>query len=243
MKAVSRPLVSVILPVFNGECYVSQAIESVLSQHYVQSELIVVDDGSLDNSASIARSYKEVHVLHQHNQGVAVARNSGITAARGTFIAFIDQDDLWSPNKLNVQVHYLMKNPEVQYVNAWTKVFVEQGHALMSRYTSDFMEHAHKARTLGTFVARKSLFERVGIFQPKFRIACDVEWFVRLKGYSVPSYIIPEVLLYKRIHNSNLSSDIRTNRKEVFTILRDAIAQQRTNKDLQLSKTAEMCEI
>src|SRR5512135_2005660 len=132
-----RPLVSIILPVYNGERYVSQAIESVLSQTYVPTELIVVDDGSIDNSASIARSYKEVHFIRQSNQGVAVARNSGIAAARGTIIAFIDQDDLWTPNKLDVQVHYLLKNPGVQYVNAWVKLFAEPGHDLRSRYTED----------------------------------------------------------------------------------------------------------
>ena len=88
-----RPLVSIVLPVYNGERYVSQAIESVLSQTYVPTELIVVDDGSIDNSPSIARSYNEVHFIRQSNQGVAVARNSGIAAARGTIIAFISDDN------------------------------------------------------------------------------------------------------------------------------------------------------
>lgn len=230
MHNMNSPLVSVILPVYNGERYVSQAIESVLSQTYIPTELIVIDDGSLDNSASIARSYKEVHFLRQRNQGVAVARNSGITAARGTLIAFIDQDDLWTPNKLNVQVHCLLKNPGVQYVNAWVKLFAEPGHDLRSRYAEDFIGHAHMARTPGTLVARKSLFDCVGMFHPRFRIACDVEWFVRLKKYRMPAYIIPEVLLYKRIHNNNLSSDVRTNRREVFSILRETITQEQNHK-------------
>ena len=180
---MDRPLVSIILPVCNGERYVSQAIESVLSQTYAPTELIVVDDGSIDNSASIVQSYKEIHFLRQHNQGVAVARNIGITAAQGRFIAFIDQDDLWTPNKLNIQVHYLLKNPQVQYVNAWVKLFAEPGHDLRSRYTEGFMGNPHMARTLGTFVARKFLFDCVGMFQPRFRIACDFEWFVRLNEH------------------------------------------------------------
>ncbi len=227
IRSMYRPLVSIILPVYNGERYVSQAIDSVLSQTYLPTELIVVDDGSVDSSALIARSYKEVLFLRQRNQGVAAARNSGITAAHGTFIAFIDQDDLWTPNKLNVQVHYLLKNPGVQYVNAWVKLFAEPGHNLRSRYSEDFMGRAHMARTPGTLVARKSLFDCIGMFHPGFRIACDVEWFVRLKEQSTPASVIPEVLLYKRIHDNNLSSDVRTNRREVFSILRETLTQQR----------------
>ncbi len=226
-----NPLVSIVLPVYNGERYLSQAIDSVLSQTYVPTELIVVDDGSADSSASIARSYKEVLFLRQHNQGVAAARNSGITAARGDFIAFIDQDDLWTPNKLNVQVQYLLKNPAVQYVNALVKLFAEPGHDLRSRYTEDFIEHAYIARTPGTLVARKSLFDCVGMFHRRFRIACDVELFVRLKEHNTLAYIIPEVLLYKRIHDNNLSFDVRTNRREVFSILRKTITQHRNLRE------------
>ena len=100
---MDKPLVSVIVPVYNGEHYLSFAIHSILRQDYHPSEVIVVDDGSTDNSANIARSFKEVRYIHQSNQGVAMARNVGIAAARGEFIAFLDADDLWTPNKLSIQ--------------------------------------------------------------------------------------------------------------------------------------------
>lgn len=91
---MNRPLVSVIIPVYNGEHYLSFAIRSVLQQDYYPFEIIVVDDGSTDKSGNIARSFKEVHYIYQPNHGVAVARNVGVTAAQGEFIAFLDQDDL-----------------------------------------------------------------------------------------------------------------------------------------------------
>jgi len=224
---MDRPLVSVIVAVSNGARYLAQALESVLSQTYRRIELIVVDDGSVDNSDKIAQSREEVRYISQHNTGLAVARNTGVNAAQGELIAFIDQDDLWTPNKLDSQVDYLLQNPEIQYVNAWVRLFVEPGSSLRPGYTEDFLGRVHVGRTPGTLVARKSLFDLVGMFSGDFSIACDVEWFKRANDYNIPMHIIPEVLLYKRIHNNNLSSDVTTNRRELFSVIRRTIGQRR----------------
>src|SRR4029079_2498347 len=106
-----NPLVSVIVPVYNGERYLREALESVFAQTYRAIEVIVVDDGSPDDSGTIGQSFPEVRYIHQTNQGVAAARNNGIEAARGEFFAFLDQDDLWVPEKLNVQVEYFLGHP------------------------------------------------------------------------------------------------------------------------------------
>lgn len=227
---MDRPLVSVIVAVSNGACYLAQALESVLSQTYRRVELIVVDDGSVDNSDKVARSRKEVRYISQDNKGLAVARNAGVNAAQGELVAFIDQDDLWAPNKLDSQVDCLLQNPEIQYVNAWVKLFIEPGSRLRTGYTEDFLGQAHVGRTPGTLVARKTVFDLVGMFSADFRIACDVEWFKRAHDYHVPMCVIPEVLLYKRIHNNNLSSDVTTNRRELFSIIRRTIRQQQLQK-------------
>src|SRR5213078_156464 len=110
-----QPLVSVIIPVYNGARYLRAALESVFAQTYRPIEVIVVDDGSGDDSGVIAQSFPDVHFIHQENQGVAAARNHGFDAARGEFIAFLDQDDLWTPEKLKVQVNYLLNHPDVGY--------------------------------------------------------------------------------------------------------------------------------
>jgi glycosyltransferase involved in cell wall biosynthesis len=227
---MDRPLVSVIVAVSNGACYLAQALESVLFQPYRRIELIVVDDGSVDNSDKIARSHEEVRYISQHNKGLAVARNTGVNAAKGELIAFIDQDDLWTPGKLDSQVDYLLQNPEIQYVNAWVKLFVEPGSRLRKGYTEDFLGQAHVGRTPGTLLARRSVFDFVGMFSEDFSIACDVEWFKRASDHNIPAFIIPEVLLYKRIHSNNLSSDVKTNRRELFSIIRQTIRQQQLQK-------------
>src|SRR3982074_3555445 len=105
-SVVNTPLVSVIVPVYNGERFLAETLQSIINQQYRPLELIVIDDGSTDQTARIATSVSEVRYFYQRNQGVANARNAGLAAARGELIAFLDADDLWQPNKLSLQVEY-----------------------------------------------------------------------------------------------------------------------------------------
>jgi len=103
---ITQTNVSVIIPVYNGEFYLAEALESVLSQSFPPSEIVVVDDGSTDCSPATAKRYdSEIRYLYQKNMGTAVARNRGIKEARGNFFAFLDQDDVWEPQKLEMQVN------------------------------------------------------------------------------------------------------------------------------------------
>src|SRR6476619_4299573 len=110
-----NPLVSVIIPVYNGARYLRAALESVFAQSYCNFEVIVVDDGSVDDSGVIAQSFPEVRYINQTNQGVAAARNHGIEVARGEYFAFLDQDDLWTPEKLKLQIEYLLNHQDLGY--------------------------------------------------------------------------------------------------------------------------------
>ena len=223
---MTNPLVSVIVVVSNGERYISSALHSIFKQNYYPFEIIVVDGQSVDHTAAIVQSFKSVKYLRQAEQGLANGRNIGIEAAEGELIAFLDSDDLWTPHKLSVQVDYLLQNP-VQYVNAWVKLFVEPGYSLKSGYTKKFLEQAHIGRTPGTLIARRSVFDLVGLFSTDFSIACDVEWFTRANACKIPMFIIPEVLLYKRIHNNNLSSNVSVNKRELLTVIRQSLIRQR----------------
>ena len=102
---MSSPLVSVIIPVYNGQAYLRPTLKSVFAQDYRPLEVIAVDDGSIDRSAEIIRSFPEVVYLYQDNRGHAAARNAGISAANGEFLAFLDADDLWPPDKLNLHLN------------------------------------------------------------------------------------------------------------------------------------------
>jgi len=230
MKYADRPLVSVIVAVLNGERYLRSALHSICRQDYCPLEIIVVDGQSVDHTAVIAQSLKSVKYICQEGRGLANGRNRGIEAAQGELISFLDSDDIWAVYKLSTQVDYLLRNPGIQYVTAWVKFFVEPGSRLRPGYTKKFLDGARTGPTPGTLVTRKSVFSDIGMFDTDFSIACDFEWFKRAKDRDIPMFIIPEILLYKRIHERNLSSDVRTNRKEVFSIIRQILGQRQNQK-------------
>ena len=232
---MNRPLVSVIVPVYNGESYLGAALESIFAQDYHPFEVIVVDDGSIDESAAIARSYKEVRYIHQPNQGVAVARNVGIAVARGEFIAFLDADDIWTPDKLNVQVNYLTDHPDIQYTCGRVKFFLEPGCSIPPWFRKELFENDHVGRIMDTLVARKSLFEKIGKFDPDLITAEDVDWFARANDNYISTAIIPRVLLYKRIHDTNLSLNTPTNNQDLLKALHRSVSRKRNQKGRLLS--------
>jgi glycosyltransferase involved in cell wall biosynthesis len=227
---MNRPLVSVLIPVYNGEKYLGKAIESVLAQTYRPHEIIVVDDGSVDGSAEIARAYKEVHYIYQNNQGKAAALNAGIEASRGEFVAFLDADDLWAPEKLSLQIGYLLEHPEVGYVTAHMRNFLEPGAELPSPLTKDFMPTDYAALTTGLVVVRKSLFEKVGRFGTGYVFAEDVDWFVRAKEAGIVMATLPETLLFRRLHGSNQSYHAQERLSYFLRAVRSSIERKRMSK-------------
>src|SRR5690606_20987586 len=107
-------MVSVVIPAYNVGPHIAEAIESVLAQDYPQVEIVVVDDGSKDDTAEVvATRYPQVSLIRKENGGAATARNAGIRAARGEFVAFLDADDIWLPGKLTAQIDYLRAHPDV----------------------------------------------------------------------------------------------------------------------------------
>jgi glycosyltransferase involved in cell wall biosynthesis len=226
---MNRPLVSVIIPVYNGEHYLSFAIRSVLQQDYYPFEFIVVDDGSTDNSGNIARSFKEVHYIYQPNQGVAVARNVGVTAAQGEFIAFLDQDDLWTADKLSTQISYLLKYPQISYTIVHQRFFLEPETVLPPWFKRDLLLKEHPAFVLSALVVRKSVFERVGNFDPSYNIGSDSEWFARTKDLNISMAIQTETLLLKRIHShNNLQAQVALS--ELLRVVKASIDRKRNQK-------------
>lgn len=218
---------SVIIVVQNGERYLDRAIESAIEQTHPPDRIIVVDGCSTDNTAQIAKSYSEVCYLQQQGKGLANARNTGIDTATGELLAFLDADDYWSRDKLAIQLESFIQNPAIQYSYANVKLFLEPGCELRHGFDRQQFDRAQIGRTPGTLVARKSLFDRIGKFNPNFTIGCDVEWFTRAKDYQIAAAFVPQVLLYKRVHDTNLSSNVKTNREELLTVIKQSLHRQR----------------
>jgi glycosyltransferase involved in cell wall biosynthesis len=167
--------VSVVIPTYQCEQYISQSIDSVLAQTFKDYEIIIIDDGSTDNTQELLRKYskmRNIKIFSQSNQGPAAARNLGIRMSSGEFIAFLDADDIWLPNKLEKQITFLEKHPLIDLVYCDSYIFNEKctrqrtlfdisrpfsGKALEELFLSDFIP-------LLTVVVRRSIFNTVGFF-------------------------------------------------------------------------------
>jgi glycosyltransferase involved in cell wall biosynthesis len=200
-------LISVVICVYNGERFLAEAIDSAFAQEYRPIEVIVVDDGSDDRSAEIARSYSDVRVLSQENTGPAAARNAGIDASTGAFLAFLDSDDVMLPSKLREQAGHLSAHPEVGYVLCRQKLVPDAGTDLPAWARRDpiFGDPGGVQPTSG--LVRRTALERAGGFDPSLRTGEVMEWLSRLREAGIGIDILPKVLLLRRVHEHNLTHD------------------------------------
>jgi len=225
---MSNPLVSVIIPVKNGERFLAEAIDSVLEQDYRPLEIIVVDGRSTDRSAEIAASYEQVRVVAQVDQGLADAWDVGVDAANGDFIAFLSHDDRWVPHKLSTQVNYMVDHPAIQYSIGRVKFFPQSGLPAPRGFRARLLEGDHIGRIPETLVARRTVFDLVGGFDVSLRVGPDSDWFARAKDKNLQMAIMPEVVLLKRVHDANLLFEsIDESHRDLLTALRRSIVRQR----------------
>lgn len=234
---MSHPLVSVVIPAFNAERFLGEAIESVLGQTYAPVETIVVDDGSSDGTVAVANGYGEVTVIEQPNAGPAAARNRGFAASRGELIAFHDSDDAMTPDKLEVQAGLLIDEPEVGCVLAEQELLLEPGAAL------PFWVEGSKVQTLMpprppeleneplvhpmTMVVRRSVFEQVGGFDESMRAAEDFDWMLRASEDGIEIARLSDVLLRRRVHAGSLTQDAAAARLGLFRAFKSRIERHR----------------
>jgi glycosyltransferase involved in cell wall biosynthesis len=222
-----KSLVSVIVPVFNGEKYIEETLEAILNQDYTSKEVIVVDDGSEDGSSEIIQTFSEVKYIYQENSGVPVARNRGLREAKGEFIAFSDQDDLWKKHKLSDQVNYLLDNPEAEYVICKRKVFLEPGLTPPSWLRKELLDSENVDYSPSSLVARASAFQEIGMFNTEVENASDVDWLFKAKDAGIGKGVIEKVLYLKRIHENNHSRRVKELHREYLTLIRQSIKKQK----------------
>ncbi|MGC2183812.1 MAG: glycosyltransferase family A protein, partial [Terriglobales bacterium] len=192
------PLISVIIPVFNCEKYLAAAIESVLAQNYQPIQIIVVDDGSTDQSAAVARSFAQVEYHLQDHAGVATALNKGLTESKGTFIAFLDADDLWVEGKLRRQLQALESDPDLAFVLGRVEQFREIGPEGAPVSLGIFNGYLKIAMLI-----RRSAMFQVGLFDSQWTTGDFIDWYVRATELRLKSIMLPEVVARRRIHETN----------------------------------------
>ena len=183
---MGHPLVSVVLPVWNGERYLKQTIESILAQHFSDFELVIIDDGSTDSSADIIQSFSDdsrIRCYRQPNRGLVESLNKGLELSQGEFIARIDADDYAMPERLALQAKALVENPEVAVIGSAVKVVDENGASLreVSYEYSANARMAHGCELAHAAVMfRKDVIVRVGGYREAFRHAEDYDLWLRV---------------------------------------------------------------
>jgi len=227
---INYPLISCIVRVFNGELYLAEALDSILAQTYRPLEVIVVDDGSTDGTAKLAGSYGEqVCYLWQSNAGPATACNLGLRAARGDFMAFLDADDVWHVDKLTRQLERFQSRPELDLSvthiqNFWVPELVEEAEKFRHHRIAEPLP----GYSTVTLLARRNLFETVGHFNPTLQHSSDSDWFLRAAKYGAVTELLPDVLVYRRLHRTNRSRILAAaNRDEYLELVRSAIERAR----------------
>jgi len=208
------PYFSIIIPLYNKEKYIENTLKSVLNQSFSDFEVIVINDGSTDQSVAMVEKIKDprIHLVHQENQGVSVARNRGIALATTPHITFLDADDFWYPHYLETFYELLEKHPQHSVFSAAFEVETKWG-TFLSKYSIDsskqdvvvdFFEASKKECVLWTscLVIKKNVFKQVGTFDTTIKISQDTDLWIRI-GLEFPIVFTHRCLaIYKHDENS-----------------------------------------
>ncbi len=216
------PFISVIIPTFNRLDLLKETIQSVRTQTYRDFEIIVVNDGSSDGTGAWLKAQSDLRVVEQSNSGIAASRNNGALVARGAWLAFLDHDDIWSPDKLSIQAEFIRDNPDVAMVSArhvrlgkdysqparpqWIK-----GDLLIKEYSESFIHTS-------SVVIRRDVFDSIGGFPTRYRFADEFDvWLKIAAAYPIAHYNGPIVFI--RFYESNTSHNRIGVRSDTYDIL------------------------
>jgi glycosyltransferase involved in cell wall biosynthesis len=229
---MENPLISCVVPAFNSEKYISEALESILAQTYRPIEILVVDDGSTDGTVERVLSFGDaVGLLQQETAGPAATRNSGLQETEGPIVAFLDADDLWHPEKLERQMALLGANPELDFCLTHVQMFWP---AEMAQEARKFEGHPRSEPIPGfattTLLARRRVFEKLGGFGSGLWFTDATDWFVRAREAGMKMEVLPDTLVYHRMHPSNLTRRREEeSREEFLQMLKRSLDRRRSD--------------
>jgi glycosyltransferase involved in cell wall biosynthesis len=226
--------VSVVMAAYNGATYIAEAIESVLRQSVPPDQLIVVDDGSSDNSPDIARGFGDrVTVLRQANTGQAGALLAGLALATGKFLAFNDQDDCWAPDKLERQLAALEADPGLDAVFGMSEQFVSPELPPAAHVRLAPPQVIMVGQIAQCMLLRRTAYERIGPFDRSTGGAFFVEWLSRAKRSGFRELVLDAVLLRRRLHLTNYGrvNVAERNRDHLAALRRDIELRRLKPKD------------
>ena len=233
MKKPNHPLISIIIPVYNAEKYLAEAIESILSQKYKNFEIILIDDGSKDKSFDIiikyVQNHKNIISVSQDNSGPSAARNNGIKSAGGGYITFLDSDDYWAASCLHTQIRHLGRNPECEIIWGKTQFFKENE----SQKYENIGEPLHFLN-VGSALFHKTLFDTVGLFDENLGFSEDLDWFSRAREAGVKIVKHFETVLYYRSHETNMTKNKKIQELDLIKVIKKSLDRRRASAEANI---------
>lgn len=225
----NESLVSVVIPVYNRERYLAEAIESVLGQSCGSTEIIVVDDGSTDGSGRVAKGFgSRVRYTRQDNGGIGAARNTGVEMAAGSFIAFLDSDDIWTEDKLELQMKAFEEMPHLDIIFGHVKQFCSPELTVEARGKVRCPEKPMPGYVPSAVIVRRDAFFRVGLFDAGRKTAEFMDWYLRAVELGFKARVLPQVMVKRRIHDTNHGITERMSQKEYVRILKASLDRRRS---------------
>lgn len=225
------PLVSVILPVYNTEKYVAESIQSVLNQTHKNIEIIAINDGSIDGSLDVLKQFgnKLILIDCDQNQGIAAARNEGLKKAKGDFIALMDADDLWEPEKVETQINQFRENPELDISFSYMKCFLSPDLSVEIKAIRRCPPDPMPGQVSATALIKSESFWKVGPFDPTWRVGEFIDWMTKANALKLNHATLPQAFLLRRIHETNTGVTERPARADYLKIVKAALDRKRSS--------------
>lgn len=213
-------MIDIIIPVYNGEKFIAQAIESILNQTFNDFTVIIVDDGSQDSTVEEIERYMKndsrIVLFKNPHQGQPKTINKGLLETSNTYICFLDADDLWLPTKLERQIDFLENNTQTDVLFTMIQEFEDFDKGTLQKY--DARPHPMKGVQKSTIMFRSTLLDQFGLFDENQYMAVFINWYRQLIRQGVQEHILDKVLVKRRVHDSNFTKTI--NRKDYLKVIK-----------------------
>jgi glycosyltransferase involved in cell wall biosynthesis len=225
--AMIEARLSVVIPTYNNAQYLTDAVASVRAQRWPDTEIIIVDDGSTDGTPDVAAAWPDVAYVRQANAGIGAARNRGVEAATGRWLAFLDADDCWADDKIARQMAYLDEHRCDMVFGLATEVC--DGDDVKTRTWVDAgkLRQAIVARCAGTMLIAREAFDRAGPFPTALRVGEFIDWYLRAVEVGVSGGVLEAIVLYRRVHADNGGWTAGDGRQDYLRIIKGALDRRR----------------
>lgn len=235
---MTAPLISIVVPTFNRARYIAEAVASVRAQRYTPLELIVVDDGSTDETPQILQQLAgdDMRCLRQDNHGLPAARNAGIRESNGVFLAFLDDDDVWLADKLQRQMAVFEKAPKTDAVYGHAQQFISPDLNASERSPLEHLDGRVVAAPISpTLLIRRAAFDRVGPFDETLSFGIEMDWYGRLCDQSLCVTMLDAVVYHRRLHRSNMNRATNGEQSERLRVLKQMLDRRRSTNAISIS--------